>query len=101
MSIISGYLTDLGVPNHGIVDTSRNGLAGLRLDWGDWCNVRGAGFGVRSTSNTSDALTDAFVWVKPGGESDGTTDTGDAFYNADCGKADGLSLRLFPWCVFC
>ena len=36
--------------------------------WGDWCNVSGAGFGIRPTTNTDNALVDAFVWVKPGGE---------------------------------
>jgi hypothetical protein len=31
------------MPNHAIVDTGRNGVTGLRKEWGDWCNVNGAG----------------------------------------------------------
>jgi len=37
---------------------------------GDWCNVKNTGFGIRPTTNTGDALEDAFVWIKPGGEGD-------------------------------
>lgn len=37
----SGYLSTAGMPNHAIVDTGRNGVTGLRLEWGDWCNVAG------------------------------------------------------------
>lgn len=78
-----------GMPNHAIVDTGRNGVTGLRLEWGDWCNVKGAGFGVRPTASTGDSLADAFVWGKPGGESDGTSDTSATRYDSFCGKADG------------
>jgi len=56
----------------------------------DWCNVNEAGFGVRPTSSTGDANTDAFVWVKPGGESDGTSNPNSYYYDSFCGKADGL-----------
>ncbi|KAK2607045.1 hypothetical protein N8I77_005754 [Diaporthe amygdali] len=77
-----------GMPNHAIVDTGRNAVTGLRLEWGDWCNVNGAGFGVRPTGSTGDELADAFVWVKPGGESDGTSDTSATRYDSFCGKAD-------------
>jgi cellulose 1,4-beta-cellobiosidase len=33
-------------------------------------------------------LSDAFVWVKPGGESDGTSDTSSARYDSFCGLSD-------------
>lgn len=50
---------------------ARNGVQPTgQLAWGDWCNVIGTGFGVRPTTSTGDALADAFVWVKPGGECD-------------------------------
>ena len=50
---------------------ARNGVQPTaQLAWGDWCNVKGTGFGVRPTTNTGDALADAFVWIKPGGECD-------------------------------
>ncbi|KAI3393428.1 hypothetical protein diail_4264 [Diaporthe ilicicola] len=81
-------LSQNGMPNHAIVDTGRNAVTGLRAEWGDWCNVNGAGFGVRPTSSTGDDLADAFVWVKPGGESDGTSDTSATRYDSFCGKSD-------------
>ncbi|KAK7707116.1 1,4-beta-D-glucan cellobiohydrolase cel6c [Diaporthe eres] len=77
-----------GMPNHAIVDTGRNAVTGLRAEWGDWCNVNGAGFGVRPTGSTGDELADAFVWVKPGGESDGTSDTSATRYDSFCGHSD-------------
>ena len=50
---------------------ARNGVQPTaQLEWGHWCNLKGAGFGVRPTTNTGDVLADAFVWVKPGGEGD-------------------------------
>ncbi|KAJ9156357.1 Glucanase [Pleurostoma richardsiae] len=77
-----------GMPNHAIIDTGRNGVTGLRAEWGDWCNVNGAGFGVRPTADTGDSLADAFVWIKPGGESDGTSDSSATRYDSFCGKSD-------------
>ena len=66
---LAPLLTAAGYPAHFIVDTSRNGVQPTKQQaWGDWCNVVGTGFGVRPTTNTGDALVDAFVWVKPGGE---------------------------------
>ena len=71
----------------------RNGVQPTQQNaWGDWCNVKGTGFGVRPTTNTGDDLEDAFVWVKPGGESDGTSDTTSSRYDAHCGYSDALQL---------
>ena len=105
-------LKSAGFPSKAIVDTGRNAIQGLRLEvwsfslfycqmliilkWGDWCNVNGAGFGVRPTTETGDTNTDAFVWVKPGGESDGTSDTGAVRYDSFCGKEDGSLYWIFP-----
>ncbi|GAP83087.1 putative exoglucanase 3 precursor [Rosellinia necatrix] len=83
-------LKTAGHPNHAIVDTGRNAVTGLREEWGNWCNVNGAGFGVRPTSSTGYELADAFVWGKPGGESDGTSDTGATRYDSFCGKPDAF-----------
>ncbi|KAI0554409.1 1, 4-beta cellobiohydrolase [Xylaria curta] len=83
-------LKTAGFPNHAIVDTGRNAVTGLREEWGNWCNVDGAGFGVRPTSDTGYELADAFVWGKPGGESDGTSDTGATRYDSFCGKPDAF-----------
>jgi len=81
-------LKTAGMPNHAIVDTGRNGVQGLREEWGNWCNVKGAGFGIRPSSETGLELADAFVWVKPGGESDGTSDSSAVRYDSFCGKSD-------------
>ncbi|KAI5927413.1 1, 4-beta cellobiohydrolase [Camillea tinctor] len=81
-------LKTAGHPNHAIVDTGRNAVTGLREEWGNWCNVNGAGFGVRPTADTGDELADAFVWGKPGGESDGTSDESATRYDSFCGKPD-------------
>lgn len=52
-------------------EIGRNGVQPTAQQaWGDWCNLIGTGFGVRPTTNTGDALEDAFVWIKPGGEGD-------------------------------
>lgn len=81
-------LKTAGMPNYAIVDTGRNAVQGLRAEWGDWCNVDGAGFGARPTASTGETLADAFVWGKPGGESDGTSDSSAVRYDSFCGKAD-------------
>ncbi|KAJ3033930.1 hypothetical protein HDV00_005643 [Rhizophlyctis rosea] len=61
-----------GLPNNWLHDTSRNAVDTIRYDWGSWCNVKGAGIGARPQSEPS-ANVDAFVWVKPPGESDGVS----------------------------
>ncbi|KAF7586043.1 hypothetical protein BBP40_009641 [Aspergillus hancockii] len=84
-------LRSAGFDAHFIVDTGRNGKQPTgQSQWGDWCNVKGTGFGVRPTTETGDELVDAFVWVKPGGESDGTSDTSAKRYDAHCGYDDAL-----------
>ena len=60
---------------HYIIDTSRNGVA---VTNGEWCNVAGAALGAPPTTNTGDALIDAYLWVKQPGESDGTCNGGPA-----------------------
>ena len=79
-----------------LIDTGRNGWGGpdrptqvstapdlntyvdeSRIDTrphrGGWCNQAGAGIGERPTSSPAENI-DAFVWVKPPGESDGVSD---------------------------
>ncbi|KAK3207806.1 hypothetical protein GRF29_96g472967 [Pseudopithomyces chartarum] len=90
VSLFGAELKSAGHPNHAIVDTGRNGVTGLRKEWGHWCNVNGAGFGVRPTADTGDANVDAFVWGKPGGESDGTSDTSAVRYDSFCGESDAF-----------
>jgi len=49
-----------------------SGRIDLRLHRGNWCNQSGAGLGVRPTASPA-AHFDAYVWVKPPGESDGAS----------------------------
>jgi len=85
------YPTSVGL----IIDTSRNGWGGptrptgpststdlrtfvmatridKRIHKGNWCNQDGAGIGQRPSANPLAGI-DAFVWVKPPGESDGSS----------------------------
>jgi cellulose 1,4-beta-cellobiosidase len=78
-----------------LIDTSRNGWGGAgrpaaaststdlntfvneskidkRVHRGNWCNQSGAGIGERPRANPGPGL-DAYVWVKPPGESDGSS----------------------------
>lgn len=55
-----------------VVDTARNG----RGSNGQWCNPDGRGLGVPWTTSTGDPRTDALIWVKAPGESDGTCNGG-------------------------
>lgn len=78
-----------------LIDTSRNGWGGAnrptsaigndintyvnsgRIDRrdhrGNWCNNSGAGIGEAPTATPGPAHLDAYVWVKPPGESDGSS----------------------------
>ncbi|WP_437913541.1 glycoside hydrolase family 6 protein [Sorangium sp. So ce302] len=74
---------------HFIIDTSRNGVGNIRADWGYWCNNIGAGMGQRPQANPGGATNlDAFYWVKPPGDSDGTADKSAARFDAFCGYED-------------
>ncbi|MGC1211031.1 MAG: glycoside hydrolase family 6 protein [Micromonospora sp.] len=78
-----------------LIDTSRNGWGGTvrpagpgattsvdtyvnggrvdrRIHAGNWCNQSGAGLGERPRANPEPGI-DAYVWVKPPGESDGSS----------------------------
>lgn len=90
VELFAPYLQAAGMPSQAIVDTGRNAVQGLRKAWGDWCNVNGAGFGVRPTTSTGSSLVDSFVWVKPGGESDGTSNTSATRYDSFCGLDDAF-----------
>jgi endoglucanase len=59
---------------HFIIDTGRNGNGATKDE--QWCNADGRALGNAPTANTGDPLADAFFWVKPPGESDGTCNGG-------------------------
>lgn len=54
---------------HFVVDTSRNGNGPLG---NEWCNPAGRAIGEKPTTNTGNALVDAYFWAKTPGESDGS-----------------------------
>jgi cellulase/cellobiase CelA1 len=68
-----------------VIDTGRNGVADMRADCFNWCNIRDAGVGQLPTAQgLPDPRIDALFWLKTPGESDGT---------------DALLFRLTGWCV--
>lgn len=95
--VANGFPQELAM----LIDTSRNGWGGSdrpesdnidaaneddyvldsKLDRrehrGNWCNVSGAGIGERPQTLPfgNDSVIQAYVWIKPPGESDGTSDT--------------------------
>ncbi|GAA4219711.1 cellulose 1,4-beta-cellobiosidase [Streptosporangium album] len=89
--IQKGFKSGLGM----LIDTSRNGWGGTarpaapststdmntfvdqsrvdrRIHAGNWCNQSGAGLGERPQASPAAGL-DAYVWIKPPGESDGSS----------------------------
>jgi cellulose 1,4-beta-cellobiosidase len=71
-----------------IIDTARNGRV-VRGSWSSWCNIKGAGLGPRPQTSPI-PLVDAYVWVKPPGESDGTSDEKAARFDTGCKSADSM-----------
>ncbi|WP_433362838.1 glycoside hydrolase family 6 protein [Streptosporangium sp. CA-115845] len=89
--IQKGFKSNIGM----LIDTSRNGWGGSarpgapststdlntfvnqsrvdrRIHAGNWCNQSGAGLGERPQASPAAGL-DAYVWIKPPGESDGSS----------------------------
>ncbi|WP_447041244.1 glycoside hydrolase family 6 protein [Streptomyces sp. DSM 118878] len=89
--VSTGFRSDIGM----LIDTSRNGWGGAarpkgpgpktdvdsyvnggrydrRIHLGNWCNQSGAGLGERPKA-APEAGIDAYVWMKPPGESDGSS----------------------------
>jgi len=87
----AGFPSNLGM----LIDTSRNGWGGSarptaaststvldtfvnasridrRIHAGNWCNQSGAGLGERPRATPATGI-DAYVWIKPPGESDGSS----------------------------
>lgn len=82
---IAPYLEEEGYPANFLVDQGRSGQQpGGRQEWGHWCNIRDSGFGTRPTTDVDSDLLDAIVWIKPGGESDGTSDETAARFDEMC-----------------
>jgi endoglucanase len=84
---ISSYLGG----KHFIIDTGRNGL-GPTADY-QWCNPAGRGLGLKPTTVTNVDYVDAYLWVKPPGESDGACNGGPAAGSWYADYALGLGQR--------
>lgn len=66
---------------------------------------------MRPSTDTGNDLIDAIVWVKPGGEADGTSDDSSERYDSHCSLGDALqpapeagtwfqvSTKSLPHCV--
>ncbi|NSC20034.1 cellobiohydrolase [Streptomyces albus subsp. chlorinus] len=90
-AVSAGFSSGIGM----LIDTSRNGWGGpdrptgpgpttsvnayvdggrydRRIHVGNWCNQAGAGLGERPRSSPASGI-DAYVWMKPPGESDGSS----------------------------
>jgi cellulose 1,4-beta-cellobiosidase len=90
INALAPLLQSSGFPANFIVDQGRSGVQNLRQQWGDWCNINGAGFGIRPTTSTPSAFIDAIVWVKPGGECDGTSNSSAPRYDSTCSLSDAM-----------
>ena len=78
---------------HFVIDTSRNGVIDSRQSWGSWCNIAASGLGVRPivAPRADIATIDAYLWIKPPGESDGTSDGGATRFDATCAGSDAMT----------
>jgi cellulose 1,4-beta-cellobiosidase len=91
---LTPYLQAQGFPANFIVDLGRAGVQpGGRVEWGHWCNIKNSGFGPRPTEggNTGESGLDAVVWVKPGGESDGSSDSSAPRFDSTCVSASAFT----------
>ncbi len=88
---LSASLAEVQIEGKGfLVDTGRNGRGGIRSKWAAWCNVKGAGLGERPRSSPAPGV-DAYYWVKPPGESDGSSDPSAPGYDPQCSANDSAA----------
>jgi len=81
-------LASVGITGKGfVIDTGRDGIAGVRTAPGNWCNVKGAGLGERPRADPA-PLVDAYLYVKVPGESDGTSDPNATRFDQNCASDD-------------
>ncbi len=70
-----------------VIDTARNGKPFIRGTSGNWCNIKGAGLGERPATAPSPGV-DAYLYIKPPGESDGTSDAKASRFDRNCASDD-------------
>ncbi|KAG4105810.1 cellulase [Neocallimastix lanati (nom. inval.)] len=75
-----------------VCDASRNGHKIDRKHPGEWCNQTGVGIGARPQASPISSMEylDAFYWIKPLSESDGTSDTTAVRYDGNCGHETAM-----------
>ncbi|KAG4108182.1 glycoside hydrolase family 6 protein [Neocallimastix lanati (nom. inval.)] len=75
-----------------VCDTSRNGKKVDRKHPGEWCNQTGVGVGARPQASPVSGMDylDAFYWIKPLGESDGTSDESAVRFDGYCGHETAM-----------
>lgn len=87
-------LHHLATVGHGemrfIIDTSRNAGGQVMDSQKTWCNANGAGMGRPPTAHTGISRVDAFLWVKPPGESDGTSDPNAPRFDPSCAQPTSM-----------
>lgn len=88
VTALAPFLEAEGLPAHFIIDQGRSGQQNIRAQGGHWCNINKSGYGPLPTTNTGSAIVDALVWVKPGGESDGTSDDTAERFDENCQSPD-------------
>ncbi|WP_157944017.1 glycoside hydrolase family 6 protein [Blastococcus atacamensis] len=86
---------------HFVIDTSRNGQGSWTPPAGflnplDWCNPPGRGAGLTPTTDTGNALIDAYLWIKVPGESDGSCYRGSSAPHPGDQTADPAAGQWFP-----
>jgi len=90
INALAPLLASSNFPANFIVDQGRSGVQNLRQQWGDWCNINNAGFGLRPSTSTPSSYIDSIVWVKPGGECDGTSNSSAPRYDSTCSLSDAM-----------
>eukprot|EP00732_Lithocolla_globosa_P003977 Lithocolla_globosa_v1_NODE_3426_length_1673_cov_201.509271.p1 type:complete len:475 gc:universal NODE_3426_length_1673_cov_201.509271:1618-194(-) len=81
-----------------LIDSGRNGVANMRNDCSNWCNIRDSGVGSIPTTRTGLDIVDALFWNKTPGESDGCTailpdGSSCPRFDEDCGSQDSIGSR--------
>lgn len=77
-----------------IIDTGRNGESQSRSILGHWCNIARARIGEKPRAQPRPEV-DAYVWVKPPGESDGSSEPAPPNTSAsDLGKRPDPTCRF-------
>ena len=91
VQLLSQDLAAAGVSSRRfIIDTGRNGAQNSRQSWGSWCNIANAAIGKFPQAEPLPEI-DAFVWIKPPGDSDGTSDSSAQRYDYMCSSSDSLA----------